>query len=81
MRMHFAWVGLAFGQMLACQRAVWFVLGCVEREQQVALRSLASLWLDAPAARSAQPPAALPAAESANDATFRRRRELAARSA
>lgn len=38
------WADLAFEQVQAWQRMAYFMLGCIEREQIVALRALGMVW-------------------------------------
>lgn len=38
------WADLAFEQVQAWQRMAFFMLGCIEREQIVALRALGMVW-------------------------------------
>ncbi len=44
------WSDLMLGQATPLQRAAWFVLGSVEREQWLNLDALTSYWLRAPMA-------------------------------
>jgi len=46
------WSDLMLGQATPLQRAAWFVLGSVEREQWLNLDALTSYWLRAPMAWS-----------------------------
>lgn len=72
------WADVAFDQLQAYQRVAFFMLGCIEREQLLALKALGAFWLDPhgdslnaryAVTTSLSLPASRAVARSANDST------------